>query len=92
MSLSVQNGIDADKLTSYEKRQFLPEETDLTEVANVEGFYNKLLGRDIQSSADLEQWMVDRSELESAIDQVGSILYIRMTCHNIKSTLFIAQM
>ena len=33
-----------------------------------------------KSSNDLEVWLFDRSELEAAIDEKSSILYILMTC------------
>ena len=39
-----------------------------------------MLARDIPSAAELEQWLWDRSELDSAVSQAGDILYIRMTC------------
>jgi oligoendopeptidase F len=34
----------------------------------------------LASSSDLGKWLLDRSELEAALDQTQAILYIRMTC------------
>lgn len=67
-------------LQPYRPRKFVPAEADLTLAATVTGLYQKLLDRPVSSAAELEQWLLDRSELESALAEVGSILYIRMTC------------
>ncbi len=67
-------------LGRHEPRRFVPEDIDLGEAAQVVALCEKLLARKIDSAADLERWLLDSSELESALDQHGAILYIRMTC------------
>jgi len=67
-------------LGRHEPRRFVPEDIDLGEAAQVVALCEKLLARKISSAADLERWLLDSSELESALDQHGAILYIRMTC------------
>ena len=80
MTPASQDQLDFDHLPRYQKRQFVPEKASLTDQKEVESLHDQLLGRDISSAEDLERWVLDRSELESAFDQEGSILYIRMTC------------
>lgn len=80
MSQTTQNELNFNHLAPYEKRQFVPEQADLTRLNEVVSLYNRLLSSKIQSSKELENWVLQRSELESAFDQQGTILYIRMTC------------
>jgi oligoendopeptidase F len=46
----------------------------------VVGLYEKLESKADHSAQDLEHWLLERSELDAALSQAGSILYIRMTC------------
>lgn len=64
----------------YEKRRFVPEDVNWADPEAVKSVYSLLLSRKINSLQELEQWLFDRSELEAALSQTGSILYIRMTC------------
>ena len=68
-----------ENLTPYQPRQFLPESVDLTQKDIVVGFYQQLLDRSLETVDALESLLRDRSELESAMGQASSILYIRMT-------------
>ncbi|MBI3314884.1 MAG: M3 family oligoendopeptidase [Candidatus Omnitrophica bacterium] len=68
-------------LKSYQKRRFVTDSADLTDKDIVVGFYRQLDKRPVNSARALEQWLLDRSELDAAVSQAGSILYIRMTCH-----------
>ncbi len=61
-------------------RTFLPEELDLGDWDSIEPFVKQLLGREISSAGDLEQWLFDSSELQSAISEERSMRYIAMTC------------
>ncbi len=72
--------VNLDKLSAYQARTFVPKGANLTDVKEVLAFYAKLEERVIASAKELEKWLLDRSELEAAISQAGSILYIRMTC------------
>ena len=80
MTSTIQNQLNFDHLPIYQKRQFVPEKADLTNGEQLTSLYNTLLERTFSSVKDLERWALDRSELESALDQQGTILYIRMTC------------
>lgn len=62
-------------------RTFLPERIDLTNKDNVTEQLQRLLDRPIESAGDFERFILDRSELEAALAQQQSILYIQMTCH-----------
>jgi oligoendopeptidase F len=72
--------MDLAQLPVYQKRVFVPEEADLTDLATVVGLYEKLEKEAITSLQDLERWLLERSEVDAALSQAGSILYIRMTC------------
>src|SRR5437660_12514229 len=80
MPASTQNEIAFAKLPRFQERRFVPEQADLTDVGQVKNLLEKLLKREIASAKDLDAWLLDRSELEAALDQEGAILYIRMTC------------
>jgi oligoendopeptidase F len=72
--------MDLAHLPVYQKRVFVPENADLTDVSTVVGLYEKLEAKSISSAQELEHWLIERSELDAALSQAGSILYIRMTC------------
>jgi oligoendopeptidase F len=74
------------QLPRFQKRSFVPEGADLSLRDQVVGLFEKLRVRPVTSSNELEQWLMDRSELEAALDQVGSVLYIRMTCQTDNET------
>jgi len=72
--------MDLTQLPVFQKRIFVPENADLTDVNTVVGLYEKLEKDPISSAQELEAWLLERSELDAALSQAGSILYIRMTC------------
>jgi oligoendopeptidase F len=80
MVTTVKKEINFDCLVPYQKRRFVPENADLTNLDEIRALYARLSGRDIYFSEELESWVLDRSELETALDQQAAILYIRMTC------------
>lgn len=80
ISTEINGKLDFRKLPRYQKRQFLPQEADLRDLQQLTDFYSQLCKREIYCARDLERWILDRSELEAAVDQEGSILYIHMTC------------
>jgi len=47
---------------------------------NLEPLYKELTERQINSIAELEKWLHDRSELEAALEEDFAWRYIRMTC------------
>jgi len=72
--------MDLTQLPVYQKRVFVPENADLVDVSTVVALYEKLEKEAINSAKELEHWLIKRSELDAALSQAGSILYIRMTC------------
>lgn len=72
--------LNLNDLPKYQKRSFVPDDADLSDVKIVTGLYEKLFMRAIRSSKELEAFILDRSELDAAVGQHGSILYIYMTC------------
>lgn len=72
--------LNFEHIAPYQKRRFLAEQTDLTVLEQVKPLYQSLLNRAIDSAQAFENWILDRSEMEAALQQTGSILYIRMTC------------
>ncbi|MBF0504940.1 MAG: M3 family oligoendopeptidase [Candidatus Omnitrophica bacterium] len=72
--------MNLNNLKHYQKRAFVPESVDLTDAVKVVDLYKQLEKRSISSVEGLKQWIADRSELDAALSETGSILYIRMTC------------
>lgn len=62
-------------------RQFLPEEFKVTNWSDLEPYFNNLAERPLNSKETLQQWLKDRSELESVISEDMAWRYIRMTCY-----------
>ena len=62
------------------KRDFVPAELNIT-WDELYPLFKDLLDRAIDSSADLEKWMLNRSELEAVIEEDAAWRYIRMTCN-----------
>lgn len=60
-------------------RNFLPQQFDIT-FESIEPYYKQLLDRNIDTKTNLEQWLLDRSELEAALEEDFAWRYIRMTC------------
>lgn len=64
----------------YVPRQFVSADAILTDPETVTALYEKLLAHPVASREGLEQWVLYRSEVDAALSQAGSILYIEMTC------------
>ena len=71
--------IDFSQLAHYKKRNFVPNNADLEDESIVKSLYERLLEREIRSDKEFDQWFKDMSELEIALDELGSKLYIEMT-------------
>ncbi|HSI89709.1 MAG TPA: M3 family oligoendopeptidase, partial [Adhaeribacter sp.] len=61
-------------------RRYLPQTFKVTDWAAIEPYFIELRDREINSAAELEKWMLDRSELESVLSQDMGWRYIKMTC------------
>lgn len=59
---------------------FVPADLDTTDWKNIEPLVKALLERPVESAAELETWLIDRSELDAACAQGMAELYIDMTC------------
>lgn len=61
-------------------RTYLPESFTVTDWATIEPYFIELRDREINSAQELEKWMLDRSELESVLQEDMGWRYIKMTC------------
>lgn len=64
---------------SKKQRSYIPSELPVS-WESLEPLFNELAGRSLNSVADLEKWLRDRSELEAALEEDFAWRYIRMTC------------
>lgn len=64
---------------SKKQRSYIPCELPVS-WESLEPLFNELAGRSLNSVADLEKWLRDRSELEAALEEDFAWRYIRMTC------------
>lgn len=60
---------------------FVPADIDATDLSQLEPLYQDLLVRSVTSAAELESWLIDRSELDAACSEAAALLYIAMTCN-----------
>ena len=68
-----------DQKISKKTRTYIPE-TLKVDWNSLEPIFNELTTRSIHSLSQLEQWLLDRSELEAALEEDFAWRYIRMTC------------
>jgi len=61
------------------ERRFLPEEFKLTVWSRLKPYYTDLLKREINCLEDLQEWIADRSELESVVSECFAWRYIKIT-------------
>ena len=59
---------------------FVPADFDAHSWEVLAPLYEDLQNRPVESVADFEQWLLDRSELDAAIGESGARRYINMTC------------
>ncbi|MDP8245854.1 MAG: M3 family oligoendopeptidase [Candidatus Hinthialibacter antarcticus] len=62
-------------------RRFVPADCDLGEWPQLQSLFDLLLGRAVATAADLEQWLLDMSELASCLAEERARRYIDMTCN-----------
>ena len=68
------------ELPQKEKRHFISDDLNFDSWEALEPVYAGLKSRSIASFGDLNDWLSDLSELDSAIQEHAGWLYIRMTC------------
>ena len=71
------------KLSPAKPRSFVPPDIDLGDWPQIAPLFDQLETRAAQakSAAELEQWLLDWSELSAALDEEASRRNIAMTCH-----------
>ena len=70
----------------------VPLDLKATSFETVEPLFQELLGRSVETAAELEQWLIDRSELTSACSETAANLYISMTCAGIALGIYFLNM
>ncbi|MES2430105.1 MAG: M3 family oligoendopeptidase [Bacteroidota bacterium] len=61
-------------------RHFVPKNFTITDWQHLEPFFKDLLNRNIDTKANLEQWLKDQSELEAVVNEDACWRQIKMTC------------
>jgi oligoendopeptidase F len=61
-------------------RNYLPGNFKVTDWATLEPYFKELLERPIQSKKQLEDWLMDMSEVEAVVGEDAAWRQIRMTC------------
>jgi oligoendopeptidase F len=71
------------KLPPHAPRTFVPEKIDLGDWRQIAPLFDRLEmdAPQTKNASDLEKWLLDWSELTSALDEEASRRYIAMTCH-----------
>jgi len=64
---------------SKKTRNYIPASLSI-EWNKLEPIFSELQSRNIHSVAELEKWLLDRSEVEAALEEDFAWRYIRMTC------------
>jgi oligoendopeptidase F len=62
------------------RHNFLPAKLKITSWEVLEPFFNQLLSRELTSVSLLENWLLDRSELEAFVSEDLAWRYVKMTC------------
>lgn len=63
------------------KRNFLSDDFKVETWEGIEQYYKLLLNRAINNVDELKKWLLDRSELESVLEEDSGWRYIKMTCY-----------
>jgi oligoendopeptidase F len=63
------------------KRTFVAVDIDLSNWDALEPLFKDLLERSLDSTEDIERWLLDQSELGSCLSEEQARRYIKMTCH-----------
>jgi oligoendopeptidase F len=70
-------------LSPHKPRRFVPERADLGAWTEIEPLFDRLERAAAQAAtlSAFEQWLLDWSEVQAALDEESSRRYIAMTCH-----------
>ena len=80
LAMNTTTSVDFGHIAPYQPRRFVAGQADLAVLEQVRPLFQALLDRNVDSSGTLQNWIMERCELESELSQTGTILYIRMTC------------
>jgi len=69
-------------ITQPKKGNFVPKNFQLTTWSELEPYFEELLHRNISSTEELEQWIVDKNQLDMAVGEAMSWRYIRITVNS----------
>ena len=72
--------LDPQTLPHEFPRHYVPTGLQLGHWPSVESILKELQNRSLGSKADLEKWLKDLGEFQDALNEEGSLRYIRMTC------------
>src|SRR5436305_12940150 len=67
--------------TTTQPREFVPQNLDASDFAQIEPLFAALRARPIDSPRELERWLLDFSELVCVIDEYGMRSKIEKSCH-----------
>ncbi len=67
-------------MTTSAHTDFVPSELNGADLSQITPLLNDLIDRPIESDADFDAWLLDRSELDAAMSEAAANLYISMTC------------
>ena len=67
-------------MTATSEHAFVPHDIDASDWSQLKPLYEVLIERVLASTRDLEQLLLDRSELDAAASEAAANLYIAMTC------------
>lgn len=68
-------------------RKFVPEDFTITTWESLEPYFKNLLDRTINSKKDLENWLLDMSEMEAVVSEDACWRQIKMTCDTTDKSL-----
>ncbi len=81
MDNQVRNRIDEIKRPSVERpRKYTPKEIDYSEWDKVKPIFSELIDRSLTNKEEVENWLLDMSEVFAVISEESSRRYISMTC------------
>ncbi len=68
-------------MSTPNKSGFVPADLDAAQFEQLEPLYNALLEREVSTPAELERWLLDQSDLVSAVGEKRARLYIAQSCN-----------
>lgn len=69
------------------KRAFLPENYKIDNWESLQGYFENIKNREVNSGDDFLKWLKDKNELESYVSEDFAWRYIRMTCDTADASL-----